>query len=149
MKALAQQKLHMPGSSSVMRVQLMMAGESAIAIAARGRRVTEFKEKGAPIDFRLFEPYPGVPNALALLRRAAHPYAAVLYIDWLLSEEVQTYIAQKIPRMSLRKGVKQLARNQALFEKDFVFVNPARLGPDLNEIIASYNEVFGLHQQSR
>jgi transposase len=34
-KALAKQDLHMPGSSSRMRVQLMLAGESAIAIAAR------------------------------------------------------------------------------------------------------------------
>jgi hypothetical protein len=35
MKALARQQLHIPGSRSVMRVQLMLAGESAIAIAAR------------------------------------------------------------------------------------------------------------------
>ena len=56
MKALAKQDLHMPGSSSVMRVQLLLGGESAIAVAARGRRVAEFKSKGAPIDFRLFDP---------------------------------------------------------------------------------------------
>ena len=38
MKALARQQLHIPGSSSIMRLQLMVAGESAIALAARGRR---------------------------------------------------------------------------------------------------------------
>jgi hypothetical protein len=36
MKALAKQQLHFPGSSSVMRVQLMLGGESAMVIAARG-----------------------------------------------------------------------------------------------------------------
>jgi hypothetical protein len=46
----------MPGSSSVMRVQLMLAGESAIAIAARGRRVTEYKQQGAPIRVNLSYP---------------------------------------------------------------------------------------------
>jgi hypothetical protein len=39
-----------------------VAGESAIALAARGRRVTEYKEKGAPVDYRLFDPYPGSPT---------------------------------------------------------------------------------------
>jgi hypothetical protein len=62
MKALARQQLHIPGSSSIMRLQLMLAGESAIALAARGRRVTEYKEKGAPVDYRLFDPYPGSPT---------------------------------------------------------------------------------------
>jgi iron(III) transport system substrate-binding protein len=145
-KALARQKLHMPGSSSVMRVQLLMAGENAIAIAARGRRVAEFKEKGAPIDYRIVDPYGGEPNALALMRRASHPHASLLFIDWLLSEEIQTFIAQQIPRMSLRKGVKQLPRNQALFTKDFVFVNPATIGPNLNEIITTYRDIFGLER---
>jgi iron(III) transport system substrate-binding protein len=34
MRALAKQQLHIPGSSSIMRLQLMLAGESAITIAA-------------------------------------------------------------------------------------------------------------------
>ena len=71
MRALARQQLHIPGGSSVMRLQLMLAGESAITIAARGRRATEYKEKGAPIDYRLLDPYPAEPNGQALMRRAA------------------------------------------------------------------------------
>jgi ABC-type Fe3+ transport system substrate-binding protein len=142
MKALARQQLHMPGSSSVMRVQLMLAGESAIAIAARGRRATEYKEKGAPIDYRLFDPYPAEPSALALIRRSSHPYASILFIDWMLSEEAQSLMAQQIPRLTLRKGVKQIPRHQELYKKDFVFVDPAFIGANLNELIASYQQVF-------
>ena len=62
MRALARQQLHIPGGSSIMRLQLMLAGESALVIAARGRRATEYKEKGAPIDYRLLDPYPAEPN---------------------------------------------------------------------------------------
>jgi iron(III) transport system substrate-binding protein len=144
MKALARQQLHIPGGSSIMRLQLMLAGESAIAIAARGRRATEYKEKGAPIDYRLLDPYPGEPNGLALMRRAAHPYASVLFIDWMLSEEGQTVLAQQVPRITLRKGIKQIPRHQELYKKEFVFVNPASLGPNLNELIASYQEIFNV-----
>jgi iron(III) transport system substrate-binding protein len=144
MKALAKQQLHIPGSSSIMRLQLMLAGESAIALAARGRRATEYKEKGAPIDYRLLDPYPAEPNALALMRRSSHPYASVLFIDWILSEEAQSLMAQQIPRLTLRKGIKQIPRHQELYKKDFVFVNPASIGANLNELTASYQQVFNI-----
>ena len=144
MKALARQQLHIPGGSSIMRLQLMLAGESALAIAARGRRATEYKEKGAPIDYRLLDPYPAEPNGLALMRRAAHPYGSILFIDWMLSEEGQTVLAQQIPRITLRKGIKQIPRHQELYKKEFVFVNPAFIGPNLNDLIASYQQIFNV-----
>lgn len=144
MRALARQQLLIPGGSSIMRLQLMLAGESALAIAARGRRVSEYKEKGAPIDYRLLDPYPAEPNGLALMRRSAHPYATILFIDWMLSEEGQTVLAQQVPRMTLRKGIKQIPRHQELYKKEFVFVNPASIGPNLNELIASYQQIFGI-----
>ena len=144
MKALAKQQLHIPGSSSIMRVQLMLAGESAIVLAARGRRVVEYKEKGAPIDYRIFDPYPAEPNGLALMRRTAHPHATILFDDWVLSEEGQSVLAQQIPRIALRKGVKQIPRHQELYKKDFVFVNPASIGPNLNALIASYQQIFDI-----
>jgi iron(III) transport system substrate-binding protein len=144
MRALARQQLHIPGGSSIMRLQLMLAGESAIAIAARGRRATEYKEKGAPVDYRLLDPYPAEPNGLALMRRSAHPHASMLFIDWMLSEEGQTVLAQQIPRMTLRKGIKQIPRHQELYKKEFVFVNPASIGPNLNELIASYQQIFNV-----
>jgi iron(III) transport system substrate-binding protein len=145
MRALARQQLHIPGGSSIMRLQLMLAGESVIAIAARARRATEYKEKGAPVDYRLLDPYPGEPNGLALMRRSSHPHAAMLFTDWMLSEEGQTLLAQQIPRITLRKGVKQIPRHQELYKKDFVFVNPASIGPNLNELIASYQQIFNVH----
>ena len=147
MRALARQQLHMPGSSSVMRVQLLLAGESAIAIAARGRRVTEYKEKSAPIDFRILEPYAAEPAFTALMQRAAHPAAAILFIDWMLSEEGQTKISEDAGRIPIRKGVKLKPWTQALFQKDFAFLSPSSIGPNLNEVIAQYNQIFGLQRR--
>jgi iron(III) transport system substrate-binding protein len=147
MRALARQQLHMPGSSSVMRVQLLLAGESAIAIAARGRRVTEYKEKSAPIDFRILEPYAAEPAFTALMQRATHPAAAILFIDWMLSEEGQTKISDDAGRISIRKGVKHKPWIQALFQKDFVFLSPSSIGPKLNEVIEQYNQIFGLQRR--
>lgn len=144
MKGLAKQQLHIPGSSSIMRVQLMLGGESAIVIAARGRRVTELKEKGAPIDYRILEPYGAEPSAITLMRRGSHPHATMLFADWMLSEEGQTIMAQQIPRLTLRKGIKQIPRHQELYKKEFAFVNPASIGPNLKELMASYQEIFNV-----
>jgi iron(III) transport system substrate-binding protein len=144
LRALARQQLYIPGTSSIIRLQLAMAGETEIAIAARGRRVVEYKEKGAPVDYRLFDPYPAEPNAVVIMRRAAHPHASILFVDWILSEEAQTMMAQQIPRMTIRKGVKQIPRNQELYKKDFVFVNPASIGPNLKEMVVSYQQIFNV-----
>ncbi len=144
MKALARQDLYIPGASSIVRLQLALAGESAIAIASRGRRVVEYKEKGAPIDYRLFDPYPAEPNAASIMRRTAHPHASILFVDWILSEEAQTMMAQQIPRMTIRRGVRQIPRNQELYKKDFVFLNPATIGPNINEMVATYQQIFGV-----
>lgn len=147
MQALARQQLHMPGSSSVMRVQLLLAGESAMAIAARGRRVAEYKEKSAPIDFRILDPYAAEPNLTALMQRAAHPSAALLFIDWLLSEEGQTRISDDAGRIPIRKGIRHKPWIQALFQKEFVFLSPSSIGPKLNEVIDLYNQIFSLQRR--
>jgi iron(III) transport system substrate-binding protein len=145
MRALAKQNLHMPGSSSVMRVQLLLGGESAIAIAARGRRVAEFKSKGAPIDFRIFDPYAAEPDMLALMQHATHPHAAILFYDWLLSQDGQSKMSDLTGRIAVRKGVKHLSWLQELLQKDFLFVSPAAKTLSTKEITDLYHGVFGLY----
>jgi len=133
------QQLHIPGSSSIMRLQLMLAGESAIALAARGRRVTEYKEKGAPLDYRLFDPTRRRPQRVG-------SDASILHLSISSStgfiREAQVPDGTADPRLTLRKGVKQIPRHQELYKKEFVFVNPASIGANLNELIASYQQVF-------
>jgi ABC-type Fe3+ transport system substrate-binding protein len=146
MQSLAKQDLQMPGSSSVMRVQLMLAGESALAIAARGRRVSEYKQQGAPIDFRILDPYTAEPNFVALMQRSPHPYAALLFIDWILSEEGQTLLADTAGRIPIRKSIKHKPWEQELFQKDFVFLSPASIGPNLNPLIEQYNQIFAVNK---
>jgi hypothetical protein len=53
-------------------------------------------------------------------------------------------MARQIPRMTLRKGVKQIPRHQELYKKDFAFVNPASIGANLNELTALYQQIFNV-----
>ena len=146
MKALAKQDLHMPGSSSVMRVQLLLGGESSLAIAARGRRVAEFKSKGAPIDFRLFDPYAAEPDLLILMQHSSHPHAAILFYDWLISQEGQSKMSDLTGRIAVRKGVKHLPWLQELLAKEFIFLTPATKSLSTKELTDLYHGVFGLHR---
>jgi ABC-type Fe3+ transport system substrate-binding protein len=57
----------------------------------------EIRRKGAPVDWVAMEPlFPNPPNALALARRAPHPNAGKLWIDYILSKEVQDYYANEV-----------------------------------------------------
>ena len=145
MRALAKQNLPMPGSSSVMRVQLLLGGESAIAVAARGRRVAEFKSKGAPIDFRLFDPYAAEPDMLALMAHSSHPHAGILFYHWLLWQEGKIRMSDLTGRIAVRKGVKHLPWLQELLQKDFLFITPAAKTLSTKEITDLYHSVFGLY----
>jgi len=42
------------------------------------------------------------------------------------------------------KGIKQIPRHQELYKKDFVFVNPTFIGPNLNELTAPYQRIFNM-----
>ena len=146
MKALAKQDLHMPGSSSVMRVQLLLGGESSITIAARGRRVAEFKSKGAPIDFRLFDPYPAEPDMVVLMQHSSHPHAAILFYDWLLSQDGQSKMSDLTGRIAVRKGVKHQPWLQELLAREFIFLTPTTKSLGTKELTDLYHGVFALHR---
>lgn len=77
--------------------ELLAAGEWALAPTMRIAAGEEIRKKGAPVDWVAIEPlYPNPPNALALARRAPHPNAGKLWIDHILSKEVQDYYANEV-----------------------------------------------------
>ena len=149
MRALAKQDLQLPGPSSRMRVQLMLAGESAIALAARGRRVIDFKEQGAPIDFRIFEPYAGEPNSLAIMARAPHPHATILFTDYLLSQEGQVMLAN-IPGSASVKGSNRRAGCKTCSRRNLASLIrlPTAPIPNNSSINSIRFSVFGLERES-
>lgn len=77
--------------------ELLAAGEWAMAPTMRIAAGEEIRRKGAPVDWVAMEPlFPNPPNALALARRAPHPNSGKLWIDYILSKEVQDYYANEV-----------------------------------------------------
>lgn len=88
-----------------LQAQLLCAGEFQIATELYMYRVAEMKAKGCPIDIIYADPISGAGTPAALARTAAHPHAAALFMDFILSEEGQKVIADS-GRIPSRKGVK-------------------------------------------
>jgi len=69
--------------------QLVAAGEFDLAVETNLNSVIGIAQQGAPVGFAPMKPLYLRPSFLFLTQGAAHPHAAALLIDYLLSEEAQ------------------------------------------------------------
>jgi iron(III) transport system substrate-binding protein len=65
---------------------LVAAGEVPLALTVYGYRIAAMKKAGAPIAAIILPPAVALPTGIAAFRRAPHPHAAVLFVDFFLSE---------------------------------------------------------------
>ena len=69
--------------------QMLSAGEAPIAVTVYPYDIENLRTKGAPVDWALLDQNPGLMQPTSISRRAAHPHAAALLYDYLLSKEGQ------------------------------------------------------------
>jgi len=73
--------------------QLVVSGEIPLALTVYNYKAEQLKQKGAPIDWFSIGPAIARPNGVAVAAKAPHPHAAVLFLDFELSEEGQKILA--------------------------------------------------------
>ena len=125
-----------------LQAQLLAAGESAGAPWLYSHRVLMLIERGAPLGLIFLEPVVSNPKALMLAKRAPHPNAAALFIDWALSEEGQRFVGMEIARSPVRKGQKQ--RFEKLGEPTTTPIKPEVLGANLDRYTELFRTVFNV-----
>ena len=72
--------------------QLVASGEIPLAANIYNHNAERVAVRGAPIKWKALVPTFGRPNSVGMARRAAHPHAALLFADFLLSREGQTIL---------------------------------------------------------
>lgn len=89
-RALGAQQLNIRKGRTLVS-QLVAAGEFPVQIDAHHHEAVALKKAGAPIDYLFPEPFVPVKavSMLALSSRPAHPHAAALLIDFMLSRKGQ------------------------------------------------------------
>lgn len=89
-------------------IEEVARGKYAIGVAPLPDAVVEFLRVGAPIDAAIVKEGVYVTpaaGAISIPHKPAHPNAAIVFINWLLSKEGQTVFAQSFGNPSLRKDV--------------------------------------------
>jgi iron(III) transport system substrate-binding protein len=74
---------------------LVASGEVPFALTVYNFTAEQVKQKGAPLEWYVMQPVVARANGLALARHAPHPHAAMLYYDFMISEEGQQILAKR------------------------------------------------------
>jgi iron(III) transport system substrate-binding protein len=73
--------------------ELLSAGQFSVAASNYSYLVQRAADKGAPVAYQPFvQPVIARPQGAALLKTAVHPAAALLFVDWLLTEGQQVFV---------------------------------------------------------
>jgi ABC-type Fe3+ transport system substrate-binding protein len=104
---------------------LVAAGEVPLALTVFNYTAEQLKRKGAPVDWLALPPVVSMPNSLSIASAAPHPHAAMLFLDFMLSEG-QGILAQRdyvVTSMKVaspldRRGLKVLDSAKILLDGD-------------------------------
>jgi ABC-type Fe3+ transport system substrate-binding protein len=78
---------------------------------------------------------------LVLMKNAAHPHAAALFLDWALSQDgPMRLLAEEYGRGVPRSGYKE--RYPELKAAKYLVVSPEKVGPNYQEHRKLYCEIF-------
>ena len=139
LKALAAQSPAV-GRGATQRTQLLAAGEFPLAISYT-HTVEWSKSQGTSVDWVNLEPVVIKFDGIMLGAKAAHPNAAKLFIDFVLSAQGQTLL-QSFSRVTLREGVEP---NPPRLIKGFkrVVLHPEK-AENAQQSLKLYRETLGL-----
>lgn len=139
LKALAAQAPAV-GRGATQRTQMLAAGEFPLAISYT-HTVEWSKSQGNTVDWVNLEPVVIKFDGIMLGAKTAHPNAAKLFIDFVLSEPGQKLL-QSFSRVTLREGVEP---NPPRLIKGFkrIVLHPEK-AQNAQESLKLYRETFGL-----
>ena len=116
--------------------QLVASGEVPLALTVYNYKAEQLRRQGAPIDWFTIGNAIARPNGLGVMRRAPHPHAAVLFYDFVLSEEGQKILAREFVPTSKKIDT-------PLNRMPMRFVDPRVTVDDYDKWKNLYTDLFG------
>jgi iron(III) transport system substrate-binding protein len=118
---------------------LLAAGEFPLVLNTYLHNVEEVKRKGAPIDWVSQDPIFTKFQPIGVGSKAAHPNAAKLFVDFMLSQEGQKIVAS-FGRVPTRRGVPTTV--QGLEKLNYV-IDDIGAADDFNKNSERFRKIFG------
>jgi iron(III) transport system substrate-binding protein len=129
-------------SGHTLQVQLLAAGETDLVPWSHAQRPLMMAERGAPLGVYFMQPVLSKAQVLLLSKRAQHPHAAALFVDWALSEEGQNSMGMDLVRSPVRIGAQQ--KYAELGKPKTKVITPEFLGQNYQRYTKIYHEVFNV-----
>jgi iron(III) transport system substrate-binding protein len=126
-------------------LNLVVIGELDVAIPSAQYRIGDMKEKGAPIGWHCPNPVPTAVQIVGAIKQTPSPYAARIYINWLLSREGQLaqYAAMEgAPSHEALQSPDFIAFADQLAGKQKAFRSPNMVEDDWPELLAAWDKIW-------
>ena len=115
---------------------LVASGDVPLALTVYNFTAEQLKRKGAPLDWFVIPPAVARANGLALARRAPHPHAALLYYDFMISQDGQR-ILQARGFVPTGRGL-----DGPLAGRPLIIIDPALILDQAENWVRLYESVF-------
>ncbi|HYA30688.1 MAG TPA: extracellular solute-binding protein [Acidobacteriota bacterium] len=89
LEKLAGQNINVQNISGAALAELVASGEVPISPTIFNSNITVAKQKGAPVEWRPVDPVIGTTGMSGVVAKAPHPYAGLLFLDFLHSKDGQ------------------------------------------------------------
>ena len=144
LQRLRQQNIAKTPASNRQVLDLTIAGEYPLALQMFNHHAYISKSAGAPVDWQVHEPATATLNNIGVGRNSTHPHAAMLLIDFILSEKGQRVYQQSNylpahPKVPAKQA--DLKPGGGRFKRAF-YVNPDQQFDKGNEWVEYFESVF-------
>ena len=120
---------------------LVIAGDVPLALTVYHYLPEAAKRKGAAIDWFVLEPAVARTSGIGIARRAPHPNAALLFLDFMLSKETGQRVIREVSRIPTHPEV--LPNPPRLREGfDFINVDPVKYNDKIDHCTNLRHEWF-------
>jgi iron(III) transport system substrate-binding protein len=115
--------------------QLVASGEVPLALTVYNFTAEQYKRRGAALDWFVIPPAIAHGNGFAVARRAPHPHSALLYYEFMISEDGQRILAERDSVPTNRKIDAALDRGSLRIIDPAVFIGQGERWAKLYEEI--------------
>jgi ABC-type Fe3+ transport system substrate-binding protein len=145
LEKLAKQDIVPIASANRVVVDRVMAGEYALCLDAFLHHPIISARKGAPVAPLPLEPVLTVVSSVMLPKAPPHPYAAMLFIDYLLSKEGQARLQgadyfPAHPEVAASADLDKIVPRKIGLKENYI--SPTKMNSDLPKSRALYQELF-------
>jgi iron(III) transport system substrate-binding protein len=114
---------------------LVVSGEVPISLTTYLYKVEQLEKDGAPIKGFVLPPEIGRFQGTGIAAHAPHPYAATLFVDWLLTEGQKVFAKRHIIPANIK--IQPLPKDMKL-----TYIDPAKIIDEQHKWEKLYRDIF-------